>query len=296
MPFTVMQLLCGLVVPAALAAIVAALLGALRAEAPWVWGLVLGAGFALAYWNLQTRPGWPPTANVLYLVFYFGVAAGILCFADGLFRPRTVVRIIVLVIAWRVAVRLLVTPQIPRSISPTDAEMWIDLSSLVTAVWVMAFEFLAQRAPGAAAPLVLGVISTASAIILALGWHCLGSGAIAGSLGMICLVGLFMGVFAPRIPLWRGFCEGIVLLLLLVLIHAYFYTDDTLTPVQETWVAILAAAPLLALLGDLPILRDRKPSLRLAVRVIPVLIALGIICGATIHDYVHSDQSQQMEE
>src|SRR5580658_1662781 len=122
MPFTGTQIVGGLVVPALLVAVIALLLWKLHPTARCVLGLAAAAGFGIAFWNLETKPGWPPSANVLYLLFYFGVTAGVLSFADSLFRPPIWVRTVVLIIFWRLAVRLLLAPQIPRSISPNDAE------------------------------------------------------------------------------------------------------------------------------------------------------------------------------
>jgi len=298
MPFTGTQIVGGLVVPALLVAVIALLLWKLHPTARCVLGLAAAAGFGIAFWNLETKPGWPPSANVLYLLFYFGMAAGVLSFVDSLFRPPIWVRTVVLIIFWRLAVRMLLAPQIPRSISPNDAEMWIDVSTLVTLLWWFAFESLAQTEPAMTAPLILGGISAAAAIVMALGWHILSSGAMAGSLAFVCLMVVILEAIGRRITFSHGLSEAIVLMLQLLLVHAYFYTDDNLTGAQQGWIAILLATPLLALVGDLPTIKKRSGLVRLAIRAIPVVIAVGVVCAVTITGYLHNAQSssQQMDE
>lgn len=296
MPFTVMQMICGLLLPAVMVGTFAAAAWKSEENARWAWGLLLATGFGVAYWNLETRVGWPPSANVLYLLFYFGIVAGLLGCADALFRPPISVRIVVLVIGWRLAVRLLLAPQVPNSISGTIAEMWVDLSTLVTVVWWLIFESIAVRSPGVCVPLVLAGLAGAAAIFLGLGWHILGSGALAVSLAMVCLACAVLGAIGRRISYSRGFAETIVLMLQLLLVHGYFYTDDTLSGAQEAWIAILLASPVLALAGDLPIVRRRGVVARLAVRVVPMAIALGIVCGITVRDYARAQQDAAQQD
>ena len=287
MPYTPMQILGGLVLPAALMGLLAALAWRLLADARWVFGPLVGAAFAIAYCNLEPKVGWPPNANVLYLLFYFALAAGILAAADALFRPPFWLRIVVLVILWRLAVRLLLIRQVPSLISPSAMEMWIDLSTLVTLIWWLAIEGLAERAPGSAVPLLLTAMAGASAIVLALGWHILTSGALAGALAMLCITAAVLGACGGRISFSRGFAQASVLILQLVLVHGYFYTDDELTGRQQAWIALLLASPLLAFVGDLPIFR-RRPAWRLAARLVPAMIVLAAVCAATAWDYLHA--------
>ena len=289
MPYTPMQILGGLVLPAALVGVAAALAWRLWADARWVFGPLVGIAFALAYWNLEPRVGWPPNANVLYLLFYFALAAGILAALDALFFPRFWLRILILVILWRLAVRLLLVPQVPSLISPSGMEMWIDVSTLVTVIWWLAFEGLAQRAPGVAVPLLLGAVAGASAIVLALGWHILTSGALAGALAMLCLAAAVLGACSRRISFSRGFAQTIVLILQVVLVHGYFYTDDELTGRQQAWIALLLASPLLAYVGEMAVFR-RRPGWRLAARLAPATIVLAAVCAATVRDYLHAEQ------
>ncbi|MGA2439572.1 MAG: hypothetical protein ABSH08_01315 [Tepidisphaeraceae bacterium] len=291
MPYTPMQMLCGLVLPAALVGLGAALAWRLFADARRVFGPLVAVAFAIAYWNLEPKIGWPPNGNVLYLLFYFALAAGVLAKADALFRPPWWLRMVVLVILWRIAVRLLLIRQVPTSISASGMEMWIDVSTLVTLIWWLAFEGLAERCPGVTVPLLLGATAGESAIVLTLGWHIMSSGALAGALAIICIAGAVLGACSSRISFSRGFAQTVVLILQLILVHGYFYTDDELTGRQQVWIALLLGSPLLAFIGEIAVLRRQRPAWRLAARLAPALIVLAAVCAATVRDYLHAEQA-----
>jgi hypothetical protein len=289
MPYTALQMVCGLLLPAALVGLGAAGAWRLFADARWVFGPLVAVGFGIAYWNLEPKIGWPPNANVLYLLFYFALAAGILAKTDALFRPPFWLRIVVLAILWRLAVRLLLIRQVPNLISASGMEMWIDVSTLVTVTWWLAIEGLAERTPGVTVPILLATLAAAIAVVLAIGWHIQSSGALAGALVTICVAGIVLGAFSGRISFSRGYAQTVVLILQLLLVHGYFYTDDTLSGVQQAWIAALLASPLLAFIGDVPFLRCRPAGWRVAARVAPVMILLAAVCAATVGDYLHAE-------
>ena len=101
-------------------------------------------------------------------------------------------------------------------------------------------------------------------------------------LALICVAGAVAGVISRRASFSRGFAQMIVVILQLLLVHGYFYTDDNLTDAQQVWIALLLAAPLLRILGDIPALRGRRPALRLAIRLGPAFLLLAIISAATV--------------
>jgi hypothetical protein len=291
MSFTLPQILGGFLAPAVLVALVAAFAWRLAADARWIFGPLVALAFCVAYIVVQGAIGWPPTANVLYLPFYFTIVAGVLTLADSLFKPPIWLRVLILVILWRITVRLMLIRQVPNALSASNAEMWIDLSTLIMAIWFVLFEGLADRAPGITTPLLLFGMSGVSAIVLALGWHIQSSGSLAGVLALICLAGVVASVISRRASFSRGFAQMIVVILHLLLLHGYFYTDDNLTDAQQVWIALLLATPLLALLGDIPALREGRSIWRLAVRLGPAIILLAIISAATVRDFVRADQT-----
>ena len=292
-----MQMLAGMVLPAVILGL--AILPTWQpwnrratADARWIFAPLVGLGFCIGYWNFELKLGWPPGANVLFLLFYSAVPIAILGLLDSLLKPPLWLRAIMLLILWRILVRLLLLPQIPRQISESSAELWIDALSLMALVWWLTFEHLADRSPGVATPLILAALAGASAILLAMGWHIQASAAMAATLLAMSIAAMVLAAWNARISFSRGFAQTIALLLQLVLIHGYFYTDDTLTHWQQIWAGLLLASPLLAFTGDLPIFRGRHPAWRLTARAIPVLIALGIVCAATVRDFVQADQAQ----
>jgi hypothetical protein len=291
MSFTLPQILGGFFAPAVLVALVAGLAFRLAADARWIFGPLVAVAFCIAYCVVQSGVGWPPNANVLYLPFYFTIVAGVLTLADSLFKPPIWLRVLILVILWRITVRLMLIHQIPNALSASNAEMWIDLSTLVTAVWFILFEGLADRAPGITTPLLLFGMSGASAIVLALGWHIQSSGSLAGVLALICVAGVVTSIISRRAIFSRGFTQMIVVILQLLLVHGYFYTDDNLTNAQQLLAALLLAAPFLALLGDIPRLKPRRSIPRLAVRLGPAIFLLALISAATVRDFIRADQT-----
>ena len=76
MPFTPMQILGGFVTPAVLLALLAGLAWRLAADARWIFGPLIAIAFAIAYRVVEPKIGWPPTANVIYLLFYFAIDRG----------------------------------------------------------------------------------------------------------------------------------------------------------------------------------------------------------------------------
>ena len=88
----------------------------------------------------------------------------------------------------------------------------------------------------------------------------------------------------------------IVLLLQLVLIHGYFYTDDTLTGGQELMFLVLLTSPLLGFIGEAAFIQRQRPVWRVVGRVAVVGIVLGTICGLTVRDYVKAEQAAAMQE
>src|ERR1700689_5321894 len=145
MPFTPMQILAGTVLPAVLVGL--AILLAWRPwnrlgnnDARWIFAPISVIGFCIAYWNFELKVGWPPNANVLFLLFYFAVPIAVLGLLDSLLKPPLWLRAVALLILWRLFVRLFLLPQIPRQISFAGAELWVDALSLIALIWWLTFE------------------------------------------------------------------------------------------------------------------------------------------------------------
>jgi hypothetical protein len=260
------------------------------ADVRWIFGPLTAGAFGIAYWTFEPKPAWPPGANVVYLLFYFALVAGILSLADAILKPPLWLRAGVLLLSWRLAVRLLLASQVPRYLSEVSAELWIDFLTVAVLAWWLMFENLAERVSGVTTPLLLAAVAGVSAILLMMDLHIQSSGALAGALTGLSIAAAVLGFWNSRISFSRGFAQTVVLILQLALIHGYFYTNDDWTPARQIRAAVLLAAPLLAFIGDLPPLRRLRPSWRLLARAIPVILALGFVAAGAARDFAHADQ------
>jgi hypothetical protein len=283
------QILCGFVLPAVLVVLAEWLATKFTKDGRWVFGPVVAIGFGLAYWNVEPKPDWPPGANVIYLLFYVPSVLGALTLADALFTPPLWLRAIVLLICFGIAAHLFLARLVPETLSARTAEAWTAVAAIIAVIWWLTFETIAKSWTGITVPLLLIALSATCAVVLALGWHIQSSGLMAGAIFAICCGGLVLGAFSSREFFSRGFAQTAVLILLLLLVHGYFYSDDTLTPRQEFLAGFLIFAPLLALLGGLRQFRERSRPWQILLRVALVFGALGVVCGLTIYDYVHTD-------
>jgi len=287
----------GLIAPAIGVALLATIGWKFFRDARWLFGPLLAAAFCAAYLAVEVHIGWPPTANVTYLLFYFTLVAGALTLIDSLAKPPLWLRVIVLVLLWRIAAGLIILRLIPSSISPAAAELWIDFSTLSAIAWFLVFEHLSQRASGITVPLFLTILCVSCAVFLALGLHIQSSGVLAGDLALVCICAIVLSLFVRRTEFSRGFAQMVIFILQLLLLHGYFYTDDNLSAPQQIRAGLLLAAPLLCLLGDIPAIRNHPSALlRLAIRLLPAIIVLTAISALTARDFLHAEQAAAMEE
>lgn len=243
-----------------------------RADGRWSGAPLIVLGFGLAFWQVRGAPGWPLTdvTNWFFWIAILLIPLGVL---DAYIRPPLWARSIILVLLWRMAVRALLAPLIPRAISGAAVEYWLDLLSLTMLAWWLGLETLAERLPGVATPMVLTLTAIGTAATLGF-WQILTSAALAGAIAVMC-GGATVAVLAhPRIAVSRGLTMAAVLLLQLLLIHGYFYTDAPIDAATRWRLALLIVAPLGAFAGDFGYPR-RWRSGRLLMRLLPVAIAIA---------------------
>jgi hypothetical protein len=269
--------------------------GAMRLVVRSLLAPVVVLGFCIAFLEFEPRLAGKIGSNVIDWLFYVPIMFGFLGLLDDLFRPPLWLRTIVLLILWHMISRLMLLPQIPSSVSETTAALWVDATTLVTLVWFLAIEHVADRVAGFAVPAILAVLSGGAAILLAMAWHIQSSGELAGALAVMCFGALAASIFGGKV-FFRGFGGTIALLIQLLILHGYFYTNDTLTTAQQTWAAIYLASPVLIFLGDLPGMQRLRPSWRLAVRIVPLAVLVAIIAGIAVRDFVRSDQMRGQEQ
>jgi hypothetical protein len=295
MQLTPAMIFLGFVLPALIVGVGLALAwrawrGECAADGRWIAGPLFAAALVVAFPRIeQAWPTWPPgTGSAVFLLFYFAIALGVLGFFEGLLRPPLWLAALLLLLVWRLMVRAIIAPQVPRLISEFNAEAWIDAATAAALLWWLAMQQLARTVRGAATPIVLGILCAGWAVVLVT-WHIIRSGELAGTLAVLCATAAVVSIWRPRITLATGGVSVVVLVLLGVIVHAYFYTDDTFSPQQQVRTAILLASPLLAFAGDLPGIRTARPSWRLAARVVPVILAVGLVAGLSAKEYANAD-------
>jgi hypothetical protein len=268
--------------------------GACSCDARWIAGPLIAAGLVIAFPSIeQTRPPWPPgSGNAVFWIFYCALALGLLTFLQDVRRPPWWLAALLLIALWRLFMRVMLAPQVPRLISDFEAEAWIDAATVAVVVSWLAMQQLARIAPGPTAILVLGIVCTGWAVMLVT-WHIIRSGELAGTLAIMCAAAAVVSIWRRWITLTGGGVSAVVLLLLCLIVHGYFYTDDTFSPAQQARTVILLVAPLLAFAGDLPGIRRARPGWRLAARLAPVLLAVGIVAGLAAAEYASAQAANQ---
>jgi hypothetical protein len=264
------------------------------ADGRWIGGPLLGAALAMAFWNLRAKPHFPPgTGEVIEWFFWLAVGLGILGWFDAVARAPFWLRAIVVLFIWRLAMRLMLWPLMTGTLSLP--EEWIDFLSLGAMVWWWSVETVAANSSGLSAPLLLLILCGGSAAMLA-SWHIVGSAMVAAAVAMICGGVAVIAFWRGRVSLDRGAVGAVALTLLALLVHGYFYTGDTLSRSQQIFAVVLLVSPMLALGGDLPAAAKLRPGWRLAVRLLPVILAVGVAAGMSLREAARADQAQQQDE
>ena len=159
--------------------------------------------------------------------------------------------------------------------------------------------YVGSPGTGVTVPLIMGIVCPGTAVTLVT-WHILISGMLAGVVAVFYPQATFVvSLWNKRVSLSQGAITAMVLLLLSVVVHAYFYTPDTFTNSQNALIVLLLLSPLLAFAGDLPGIRDWRPGPRLFIRIIPVLLAVGTVAGLGLRSYLAQPppgQDSGMEE
>jgi hypothetical protein len=260
----------------------------------WLGAAAVSGAFALAFWKVREAPGWPPV-DVFAWIFYFAVTLGLLGVADELLAPPIWVEAAVLVIVLRLMLRTLLGRLAPQSLSNTELEQAIDLTTLIAAAWWIGLEQLARLRPGFVAPVALVILSAGTAVLL----YCWGTALeaqLAATLFGVSVAATAASFFPRCGGLPRGVAGTIGMILILKLTHAWFYSPDPFSPAEQIYAGVFLISPLLAFAGDLPGIARRRASGRVAVRLIAVLLAVAAASALTVRDYQKANQDTQQDE
>lgn len=267
-------ILFGLVLPAILAGVLALVGSFVFREIRWGTLLGLCGGLILAYWGIAGT--WPPVPpiEVPERVVLLGAMFGVIAIIASSRKVPWVVRLVLAIVFPAVMVWFVFKP-IPV-VSMPRAMMWqiIGIAAGIAFILSCATEGIAMRKPGVAAPLILGPVAAgAGAIQLFVGTVTL------GWLGA-CIALMILGwMVAALIRKSLNFSRGpvYVVLTLLAGLFAYDYFESGNITLWE--IALLAVAPLLAWIVEIPPLGKLKNWQREVLRVILVFIPVGIAAG-----------------
>lgn len=268
------QILLGLLLPLAIAAICALFGGFISRGSSWGATLGLIAGFVLAFKAFLGV--WPPReAKEAHLGLGFAIIAiGIATIVLSGKRVPWLVRG-VLVVATPVAVVWYIFKPLPPASSPQPLWPWLAAAAGFVVITTAATEWIATRSGSPAAALVLGPMAAGTGLLVMLsGNNNLG---LLGAGTAVVIFGLFVAtLISSRVSLQRG--PALVCATIISALIAWGYFDrGEITPTE---MSLLAAAPLIALVAELPPLRRLKPWKNAVIRVtllsIPIAIAVGL--------------------
>ena len=167
-------------------------------------------------------------------------------------------------------VRLVLHNAFQRTWEDAEGWKWLGgLSALYLLMWTC-LEWISSRRSGASSPLLLWTLAAGLAALAAL----TGSARI-GQLGGAVAAGLgAASVIAWRWPRLTMSGSGVSMALALLFglglnAHVFSYTS-------ATDILLVASAPFVALLAELPLLRQRKPSVRTASLVLLALVPIAV--------------------
>lgn len=259
--FTTADILLGFVVPACVTSLILLLAWRSwrRGRAPdgrWVGALAIGAGYSIAYARFVGDFHFPPV-DVDNWIVYFLLPAALIGVLGCWFRPGPTAWIITILLLCAALVWLLLRPLIGSEISAAGAIVRIAALSIAMTVWWVILNEHARRGPRLLAPVIALLVSAGSAAIL-------GDSGLAQRGGMTCaamtvlLVGvLVIATITRHFTLAGGATLAITIVLFGTMTYGYFYIYPEPTRRLTTAMGLVAASPLLALLGWLPVLRRR---------------------------------------
>jgi hypothetical protein len=234
------------------------------------WGvpLALSAGFTVAFIGISGKLNFPPRQGQEWLVLACVAALMISIMASWSDRTRWPVAglsfALLLAIAWFFSAN--------RRQHLPSRQAWMTLAFIAggLVLWWSAMEPLSRRWRGGTLPFLLSGVAGAAALVIIDG----GSqrlGVIEGGVAVLLLVVAAMALWLCEMSLSRGGVLTIAIVVYGLLACGYLYAD-------VTWpqAALLAAAPLMAWVGALPIVRTRRPWIRFGIALALVLAVTAI--------------------
>jgi len=262
-----------------------------RADPTWLAPLVFGLIGVVMSPIIASKLPFPPTGGADWLAFVAlaGLVMGLT--AKAIRFPivvRWLVRLAVIAAVGYVSLRA----PIHGRWSPQTSALWLAGFTAITGVVFWAAERHTDRTRGPAGPIVLLVLCFAANQLLILGYHSLKlaqyPGFFAAALGPV----LILALIRPRFTLAFGGVHVPVLMTAAALLQGTFaavVNDDA--PFPFVWVLMLAASPILALVGSVgPLGRLtgwKAAAVRGGLAALPAFAAVG--WAASTYEFPTSD-------
>jgi len=260
----------------------------------WIAPLAIGLGYTVAFGFIAASPPAVPGKNVNDWLYYNAIAVACIGLFAALLQAPVWVNALLGVLLIRLGGRLLLGRQIGHALATQDAEFYLDLASLAALVWIGTLQSLAQRVPGWLVTVLLGLLTLASALTI-LTNAILSNFYVAGALGFA-LLGLFVAILIrPQKSLAAGVVFPVSLILLLMLLHGYFYGADP-TPMSQWGLAMVLLSPLGVFAGDLPGIRHCQPAWIHVIRITVVAALLATALAGPVRAYAREAAKEATPE
>ncbi len=271
---TPQQVLLGLILPAVVAAVLTAV-GWASGKHRGSWGTILGIsiGFLLAFYGIMGQwPPLPPTESpqrIALLAVPLGVLAAIL----SLPKVHGSLRILLAIAAPAGAVWFMFKALPAASFPPSQMLPWVGGATAVAVAVELIIEPIALKYPSTAPAMILGPLAGGVSVI-ALLMVSQNLGYLGAAVALMVLGSFFARLLFSPAKLSRGPVVVVVTLLTAILTYAFFESDE----ISTTEVILLAGAPLLAWIVELPPIRRIRPwrreLLRMILVTIPIVVAI----------------------
>lgn len=272
----------------------AILVGRRQINLGWIAPLAIGVSYAVAFGLIASSPVAAPGKNVNDWLYYNAIAVACIGFFATLLSAPVWVNAVLGVLLIRICGRLILGRQIGHALAVQDTGFYLDVAGLAALVWIGTLHSLAHRLPSWLVTVILGLLTMASAATI-LTNAIMSNFYVAGSVGFA-LLGLFIAtLISPKKSLAAGAVFPVSLILLLMLLHGYFYGADP-TPMSQWGLAILLLSPLGIFAGDLPLIRNFKPAWIHVVRMAVVAALLTTALAKPVRAYVREAAKEATAE
>ena len=271
------------------AVIVAAAL--LFARWRWIGAVAFPIAFIIAEWAIHGHLPAAPGAEAGDWIVYFAAACLVLGVLDAIFQPSLPLRAGILFVMALVANQVLLSKlaiATPREL--WDQQTFVYLAAAVATILWASMEGLCARSSGAVVMAIAAIESIGAVVLLGTETTVTASH---GALALAAMTGAAMLVllFRRGVSISRGPMLLVSFSLVELLTYTYFYGISLSTDCLWHGAAVLLA-PVLAWAGDLPGIRRRAWS-RTVARILPVMLAVGIVAAISARNYLAGQGSEQ---